>query len=265
MAVSKQWQMIRSWLRKTYNKEVYEFFRDFPEEDPDNSTPRSTSKAVCLIGPDDSQGIAAVKRQNFEWLKERAGLKQESAHEFDYLPEDSPRNKPQVQLWFQEKKSIAYSDGRNWARRARISFRIKEDWKQANDANSTALKIKNILVSPLFHFTTGKYCATYRDPKKGYRFTLFVASEAEARRVLEKIFQVIEETPNWKNLRISEQSEPEGTKKVQILGKQVTQFDSAKQHEVYFRYAVAKIDPYPKAFPLVDVSGKFVNAIYRAN
>jgi hypothetical protein len=265
MAVSKQWQLMRSWLRKTYNKEVHEFFKDYPDADPDNTSSLSTTKAVCLIGAKDSQGIAQQKQQNFDRLRERSGLKLENNHNYDYLIEESLRSKPQVQLWFKEKKSAAYQDGRNWIKAARFSFRIKEDWRSSNDANATALKIKNHLVNPLFHFTSGSKCASYIDPKKGYKFTLYIPDEAEAKKTIGKVFDIMEDTPNWKKLRISDFVEEKTTTTVQVLGKTVRQFPLNKTTEVYFRYAIAKIDPYPRAFPLVDVSGKYVNAIYRAD
>ncbi|MFM2380568.1 MAG: hypothetical protein RLZZ143_3151 [Cyanobacteriota bacterium] len=37
MAVSSEWQFLKSFLRKTYNKEVNEYFRDLdPSEIPEN-------------------------------------------------------------------------------------------------------------------------------------------------------------------------------------------------------------------------------------
>lgn len=265
MAVSKQWQLMRSWLRKTYNKEVHELFKDYPDIDPDNASSRSTTKAVCLIGAKDSQGIAQQKQQNFDRLRERAGLKLENSHDYDYLIEESLRSKPQVQLWFKEKKSSAYQDNRNWAKAARFSFRIKEDWRLPGDARPTALKIKNHLVNPLFHFTSGSKCASYMDKKKGYKFILYIPSEAEAKKVIGKVFDIMGDTPDWKQLRISDFVESPTTTTVKVLGKTVRQFPLNKSTEVYFRYAIAKIDPYPRAFPLVDVSGKYVNAIYRGD
>jgi hypothetical protein len=268
MAVSKQWTLIRSWLRRTYNKEVHEFFRDLPEDiDPDNGTGRSTSKAVCLIGANDSQGIVEAKRRNFDDLKERAGLKLALNHEWVSLPGDSKKNKPQVQLWFHQKSTEAIKSGLKDPKKVRISFRVMQDWTLQTNARLLAREIRNTLTRPsLFHFSTGRFVAYYKDITLGYEFKMEVTSEAEGKRVIEKIMSIQNHSPTWRLLSMSEKPDLQTTPEYEtVLGRRVEIKPSRQQHEVYFRYSVAKVEPLKTDFPLVDVSGKYPNALYRAD
>jgi hypothetical protein len=261
MAVSKQWAMIRSWLRKTYNKQVHEFFKDLPPElDPDNSSGRTTTKAVCLIGANDSQGIAELKMRNFDMLREQAGMKWQPVHDFELLPEVTVQCQPQVQLWFEEKLSVAKSHNRRQIR-SRVSIRIKEDWNSESDANPMALRIKNKFANPIFHFERGKQTYSYNDKKKGYLFIVNVPSESEAKRVIESTLDLVNETPDWKILRKSGFVEEPIVESKRVLGETV-RIQPLRETTVYFRYAIAKIWPVTRDIPLVDTSQTYWNAIY---
>ena len=65
MPVSKNWSNLRSFLRKSYNKEVNEWFRDEPDPVPDNSTSRKNAKRACLILPKETQNTALLKALTF--------------------------------------------------------------------------------------------------------------------------------------------------------------------------------------------------------
>jgi hypothetical protein len=264
MSVSKQWPLIRSWLRRTYNKEVLEFFRDLPADvDPDNSTGRSTTKAVCLIGANDSQGIAETKRQNFRELKEKAGLLLQQNHEFMSLPGDTIEGFPQIQLWFEEKYSTAKLNRRQVIK-ARVGFRVmEEDWSLA-EATNLARKIHQSFATPIFRFERGKYKWSYRDKKKGYEFILCTPTEAEAKRVITATMALKDDTPDWKKLTQSKRVEERTTTEtVRVLGKPVKLAPDRVETTVAFRYAIAKIPPLTTDYPLVDTSLRYWNALYR--
>lgn len=265
MAVSKQWAMIRSWLRKTHNKEVHEFFQDLPADlDPDNSSGRSTTKAVCLIGANDSQGIAELKMRNFETLKKRVGLDYQPVHDFELLPDVTVQGKPQIQLWFQEKYSHAKAKNRRqkWGR---VSVRLDEKWTSDTSSHAMALKIKNKFATPIYSFEKGKDTYTYRDRIEGHRFLLFVPSESEAKRVIESALDLINQTPNWKLLRKGSYVEEPTRETQRILGETVTVSSPPVECTLYFKYAIAKIWPLTKDIPLVDTTGTYWNAVYHEN
>lgn len=265
MAASRQWQLIRSWLRRTYNKEVHEFFKDIPADldlDLDITTGRSATKAVCLIGAQDSQSIAEIKRGIFRDLKEKAGLKAQQ-HDYETLPDFSFEGFPQVQLWFYEKYSKAKLEKRNMAR-ARVSFRIIDDDWSKSKAEAMAQKIYNKFATPAFNFEKGSKKAHYRDKQKGYEFILAVPDITEAKRVIEAVLDLKGDTPNWKLLNLSDK--PDETfnvvESMRVMSKTVRTVQRPSTR-VYFNYAIAKVPPLPEDFPLVDISARYWNALIK--
>jgi hypothetical protein len=264
MAVSKQWQLVRSWLRKTYNKEVYEYFKDLPPGvDPDNSSGRSTTFAVCLIGANDSQGIAAQKQENFKRLKEKAGMTDYlPAHDYERLPGIAFRGIPQVQLWFREKQSAARAAGRSTNPcEARVSFRLpKDSWEAELPAREMARKIKRAFATPIFQIETGELKATYLDKDRGYDFRLLVRSKAEAKKIIEAVMDLNSHTPNWRLLKVHT-SEAElftdTPERFRVLGKTISVNNHRPKTIVYFAYAIAKVPPRTAEVPLVDTTRRY--------
>ena len=270
MAVSNTWAMMRSWLRRTYNKEVYEYFKDLPPEiDPDNKTGRSTTFAVCLIGSNDSQGIAAQKQENFRRLKEKAGLIDYlPAHDYERLPGLSFRGIPQIQLWFREKYSVAKANNRakNPAE-ARIGFRlVNADWASEAPAKAMALKIRDKFAKPIYQIEAGELKVTYYDNSKGYDFRLLVQNVEESKQVIESVMDLNGHSPNWKLLKIHTSDAgafSETPQKVRVLGQTITILTERPKTTLYFSYSIAKVPPQIKEVYLVDTSRRYHKAYYQ--
>ncbi len=264
---TKQWPLIRQWLRKYYNQAVNDFFKALsPDIDIKGFGGKTATKAVCLIGATDSQSIAALKRQNFDWIKEELGFSNtEPIHPFVTLPGESLRGEAQVQLWFYEKRSVAKREGRGrHPAHARISYRIKEDWNPAQ-IKAHALEIRNKFAKPIFSFDKGERKITYFDKKKALLFIMSVSSEAEAKKALTPVFDLINQTPDWNKLTESTASAARFVKRQEkVLGKTVT-LNPRPSTTVYFDYAIAKIFPLPDDVPLVDTTRKYWNACYIEN
>lgn len=264
MAPSRQWQLIRSWLRKTYNKEVHEFFKDIDQNrDLNISIGRDATKAVCLIGASDSQSIAEIKRGIFRDLKEKAGLKA-GQHSVETLPDFSVEGFPQVQLWFYEKHSKAKLEKRRRAE-ARISFRVVDtDNFSKADAEAMAKKIYAKFATPVFSFEKGKKKAHYRHKQIGVEFILAIPDIAEAKRIIEAVLDLRGYTPNWDFLSISDKPDEtfDVVKPVRVMGKTVRTI-SRPETRVYFNYAIAKVPPLIRDIPLVDISGRYWNALIK--
>jgi hypothetical protein len=262
--------MMRSWLRRTYNKEVYEYFKDLPPEiDPDNSTGRSTTFAVCLIGSNDSQGIAAQKQENFRRLKEKAGLNDYlPAHDYQRLPGIAYRGIPQIQLWFREKYSVAKANNRaKHPAEARVSFRLADsDWTSEAPAKTMALKIRDKFAKPIFQIEAGELKATYFDQLKGYDFRLLVNTKAESKQIIESVLDLNGHTPNWRLLKIhTSESEAfsETPQKVRVLGQTITVLTERPKTTLYFAYSIAKVPPQLQDIYLVDTSRRYNKAYYQ--
>ncbi len=266
MAISKEWNLIRDWLRKTYNKDVHEYFKDLPADaDPDNTTGRSSTKAACLIGARDSQGIAAQKQENFRRLKEKAGVNEcPPSHDYQRIPGIAFSGIPQIQLWFLEKYSTAKAGGRaNHPQESLVSFRINDDWSSDIPARTIALKIRNKFARPIFKIESGGLKVTYLDKQKGYDFRLLVLNKDEAKRVIEAVMDLNGHSPQWKLLKTHDSDESSITpERVRVVGETITINSVRPKTEVYFRYAIAKVPPRIEEIPLVDTTWLYPKAYY---
>lgn len=257
MAVSRQWQMIRSWLRQTHNKEVHEYFKNNDDE-LDNSTGRNTTKAVCLIGAQDSQGLAQLKMENFERLKRRAGY-YDNPHDFVFLDSPSAQGFPQVQLFFWEKYASAKARGFQ-QKKVRLAFRIdKENWSEA-ELRQMASQVKAKFATPVVSLNLDEKTQVYFDKKKKIQFKVPVATKEEAIRLLDPVFELMGKTPNWDNLGESKRPFHSSVETVRVVGETITSGPRRPSVTCYFKYAIAKVYPYPGDFVLVDTTDTYFNA-----
>ncbi len=258
MAVSRQWQMIRSWLRQTHNKEVHEYFKN-NDEALDNSTGRNTTKAVCLIGAQDSQGLAQLKMENFERLKRRAGY-YDSPHDFVYLDSPTAQGYPQVQLFFWERYSSAKARGYQ-QKKVRIAFRVdNENWSEA-DIKLMASKVKAKFATPIVSFDLADKTQVYFDRQKKIQFKIPVGTKEEAIRLLDPVFELMGKTPDWNKLGESKHPFHLADDTIRVVGETIRRGAKRPSVNCYFKYAIAKVYPHPADFVLVDTTRTYFNAL----
>lgn len=258
MAVSRQWQMMRSFLRQTHNKEVHEYFKNNDEE-LDNSTGPRTAKACCLVGAQDSQGIAQMKLENFERLKRRAGY-YDNPHDFVYLDSPSIQGYPQIQLHFWEKYSSAKARGYD-EKKVRISFRIdNENWPEA-EIKLMASKVKAKFATPIVSIDLDEKTQVYFDRKQKIQFKIPVGTREEAIRLLDPVFELMGKTPNWDNLGEARRPRNSTAEIIRVAGETINRGIKRPSINCYFKYAIAKVYPYPADFVLVDTTRTYWNAL----
>jgi hypothetical protein len=193
MAISKPWQLIRSWLRRTHNREVMEFFRDLPPNaDPDNTTGRSATKAVCLVGANDSQGIAQLKMEIFrdycQQINKVANVYSMPKADYDA----SFVYRPQVTCYFRQDLS-AVAAGKVPVR-SQISFRMMgetgETLRETEVERLAAAVRRELATAGGYRWTRGKLKVVYNDKLQGYFMQLLVSTEAEGIQVIRKILDI---------------------------------------------------------------------------
>jgi hypothetical protein len=194
-------ELFQSFCQRYINRLVKEHFRDVSGDDPDDlsrSSPRSLIKRICLHKDNDPLTLS-IGRLLIWWVEAR-GL----FDEFIYgIPSTDFEIKytyyPQVQLHFREDRYEA-TDNDRVPIRSTISFRWREN--DYTEANITALKnkIKADFVTPPFSFSKGRECWTYWDDLKGYRFTVYVQNEVQAKKIISQTIGIQDtEVPDWDN------------------------------------------------------------------
>lgn len=265
MTISKQWAFVRSWLRRTFNKKVHEYFRDLdPNIDPDNSTGRSATKAACLIGANDSQSLASLKIQIFQQFAENDGEIFYSIPASE-LWEYSVEGEPQIILRFREQTDDAKRNDR-YPIRGRVSIRISEDEISSEAGIRTwATKIRNEFARPLFHYQKGKLKFTYQDKKKGYLLILATNTEDEAKEVIRKAMSLKNDTPDWDRLYESRSKRNFSERKTKRVGGDTIVMPKLRpEGRVYFSHAQLSVDGVARNKVLVDTSGRFKEALLYA-
>jgi hypothetical protein len=194
-------EIVQSFIRKYINKTIKAHFKDVSGDDESSlskGAPRSAIKLVCLHKDTDPITLTAIRL--LIWWVEARGL----LEEFIYgIPSTDFEIKhtyyPQVKLHFRENRYTS-ADNDRIPIRSEISFRWRStDYSTAN-INSLKNKIKADFINPLFSFGRGKDCWTYWDDEKGYRFTVYVQSEAQAKKIIGQAIGIQDsEVPDWDN------------------------------------------------------------------
>lgn len=268
MAVSNNWKNLRSFLRKSYNREVNEWFKDVDDPIPDNSTPRKNAKRACLILPKETQNSALIKMLAFRFTVQRVHLRPH-VYGTPVGTFDSQRKyRPQIVLEFLEDDLDLDPDYS--AVDGRISYRLMNETSETiSKAELTAIgtRIKAKLGGKDgFIWKKGKDLASYVDKANGYQFQLLVRNKADAKKIIELVLETNQDTPNWKKLSYKESDEPTEAyptipDTISILGKIKKEPRIRPIAEVRFQYSYCNIWGNPNPVILYDRTFRHLNAL----
>ncbi len=268
MAVSQSWRNLRDFLRRYYNKEVNEWFRDEPDPLPDNSSSRKQAKRACLIMPKDSQNIALLKTLNFRYVVQRVHLVPDVFGVPVGNLDAQRKYRPQVFFHFLEDELD--KEGGYDRVRGKISYRLMDETSETistNDLITIANRIKSEFgVNNGYIWRKGKDLATYVDTENGYGLKLLVRSKTEGKELITKILDTKNDTPNWKYLAYKEADIPTVTyptipPNTTILNKPYREPRIRPIADVRFQYAYCSIWGKPKPVILYDRSFRYVNTL----
>jgi len=210
MAVSRNWSNQRSFLRKTYNREVNEWFRDVEDAVPDNASSRKQAKRACLILPKETQNMALIKMLTFRYECQRTHLRPAIYGTPIGSFDKQRKHKPQIVLEFREddldvEAGFSPLDGR-------ISYRLMNESSETitkTELTTIANRIKTQFggTTP-YIWKKGKDLASYVDKNNGYQFQLLVRSKEDAKNLIEKVLATNGDTPNFKYLSYKESDAP---------------------------------------------------------
>lgn len=182
--------------------------------------------------------------------------------------QDQFRFPPQVKLFF--RTSTTNSLGEKKEVRSEISFRImNETEKTMNPSKAIVLAQKirrEFAIGAPFNYQKGKVIVTYLDKSKGYDFRLRVRDETEGRRVINKVLDVQEHSPEWSRLVVHESkaSFPDVPDRELIYGQNRRPPVRRPSALVPFRYAELHVWGYEEAVTLVDLTGTRSDVIVAA-
>jgi hypothetical protein len=205
---------LQDLISNIQNKIVRAEFSDVGDDNwvRDISTPRGSLRVACTHQEADSLAMCQLRLDLFYLVLKKA----KDFHPNIYgIPsgdfQEIAKFYPQVQLYFEEKFSEAE---RGYSQlRTQVSFRLTNETSQTftiGEALNLANRIKalfNVGDNPFF-FKRGKELATYVDQAKGYYFQLYIFDETNAKKIIEQVLDIRNNTPDWSLLKVSKNSNP---------------------------------------------------------
>lgn len=258
MAVSREWANQRSFLRKVYNREVNEWFRDVGQNELlDNSTARKQAKKSCLIQSRDSQNMSLLKMSTFRQLVQQTHLIS-NCYGIPIEPyQETVTFRPQVHLFFKQDSSAIPTGKR--AVQGQISFRLINENSATmteSKARILATKIKNeFALNNGYIWKKGKLKCVYKDLKQGLDLNILSLSKTEAIEIIRKMCDVADAVYDSDLLRISEperNSLTNPTSRSLVYGKQRMDKRWRPTANVRFQYAVLTVHGMNHRIMLVD-------------
>ena len=261
MAVSRNWANLRDFLRKSYNKEVNEWFRDIADEFPDNSTSRKNAKRACLVLPTESQNLALLKTLTFRFVVQRTHLRPDV---YGYPIEEIEavrKFKPQVLLYFKEDLEDVDSDYRPVE--GRIAYRLMNENSESitkTELTTIANRIKTQFGSVGgYIWKKGKDMASYIDKNNGYQIQALCRTKEDAKDLITRVLATNNDTPQWKHLQYKENEDtvnayPTLPSNQTILGKLERSPRKRPIAQVRFQYSYCRIWGRSKSIYLYDRS-----------
>ncbi|MEH2425872.1 MAG: hypothetical protein V7K48_34725 [Nostoc sp.] len=193
-------------LLGTHNRTVQKTFIGVPDADLEH--PLGGMKIACLLTPDDTVDMILLRMMLF-WFEFKGNLPAPiyAIPTEDYQSRISNPYRPEVKLIFREDYSDFLAENKLQRAVAEISWRLVNETSASinkTQANLIALRIKEVFAEGQgFTWEKGTLQVTYRDPLHGIRFSLFVASQAEAIRVIERVLEVAEVAFNEELISVS--------------------------------------------------------------
>ena len=266
MAVSRNLANQKSFLSKTYNVEVTDWFADVAGSVLDNSTPRIHAMKACFIEPSDSQNMALMKMLTFRYTVQKVHTRPDVYGIEADAYQEQVTFRPQVHLFFTQDSSATTTDRRRME--GQISFRLPNETSATMNkekAMNIAERIRSSMVGESnFVWKKGKFKLIYKDPTFGLNLNIMALNKTEGLIVIDKLINITEAVYNPDFLKTSEpekesQTNPLGTNLVYEKERKVRRWRPTGN--VRFRYALLTLFGMQNRIALVDTTQKYHDAL----
>lgn len=267
MTISRNWAHLRSFLRKYWNREILEWFRDIdPTELPDNFTSRKSARAACLIRPDDDKLTVHLKIDTFRELRSRIDrLPMVAGIPFEDLDREI-KYRPKVSMFFAQDMMATpdYQDPETGI----VSFRLMD--KEPDTITRTEIKALAKRIDLEFSkpngyiWKKGKNMMSCRNQRVGLPQKLLCFDKAEGMEMYRAIARVMQIELDEDLLKYGEperQSVTNPTGYIMRLGRRVKKKKWRPIVNVRFQYATLRIHGLVQPLVLVDRGHYFRQAI----
>lgn len=260
--MSNDVERFQDFCRKFINRKVREHFTDLGGDDwqPDFNVSRHFTRWVCTHTDNDPM-MLTLGRLLVYFFKVQ-GLLEEPIFAMPATNLiESVLTVAQVILYFQESARDAVINKRPYRPlMAQHSIRVRDKFESANSVNALAKKVNQIFNTPAFAYDKGRLKFTYRDRSKGHLLIITAINEAEARTVINKILNIVDETPDWDLLYESKSNRNfNKTEKFKAGGETYKKPQNRPLGKVKFSHAELHIPNLAGNITLIDKRGQLVD------
>jgi hypothetical protein len=265
MAISRNWTNLRDFLRKTYNREVNEWFRDVDDPIPDNSTSRKQAKRACLILPKETQNMALLKMLAFRYQCQEVHLRPDIVG-VPYEPyQETVVFRPQIHLFFLQDSDAVPDEKRPIE--GQIGIRLVDETSATMTeakGRAWAVKIKReFSANNGYIWKKGKVKCVCKDPASGLDLQILALNETEGIEVIKKIYDLVDKPYDENLVRIVDPKKTSVTNPTTsslVYGKQRKDRRWRPVGNVRFQYATLTVHGMQNRIMLVDRTRRFLDA-----
>lgn len=263
---------LQDTLRRTFKREVRDWFREVDLDDVDITTARGSLATACDHQDEDSLLMTLGRVLLFETLRGRfaerlVGSSGDVGHT-SYRTDVRRRTRPKIKLYFLEDQGdvepgYAPVDGQ-------ITFRLMDYTPGTLTpaiAQTIAQRIKsNFATGNGFVWRKGRNMYSYSDWAKGYQLQLLCRSDSDARQVVDAVLDIQNHTPDWTYFNEKVNADPAGAYPTipdidRAYGEQRRQPRRRPVANVRFQYASLEVLGVPNPVILVDRTGVLPNPL----
>lgn len=207
-------EQLQALVRRYINAEVRDHFRDLGDEfwEPEVGTTRGAMRHALTHKDNDTISVTLLRLFLYYFTYGQARQLQTPVYGIptDLYQSESYRFVPQITLHFIEDFEDADED---YPRvKGEINFRIEgETYETITETKLTtfANRIKaNFGANNGFIWRKGKVRCNYADKRRGYFLQILSKDTTAGKNIIERVLDIQNHTPDWKNLNVSENQEP---------------------------------------------------------
>lgn len=260
--MSNDVERFQDFCRRFINRKVREHFNDLGGDDwrPDFNVSRHFTRWICTHQDTDPM-MLTLGRLMVYFFKVQ-GLLEEPIF---MLPAtnliESVSTVAQVILHFQESARDARANNRPYTPlRAQHSIRVRDNFETAASVNTLARKINTIFNTPPFVYDKGRTKFTYQDKSKGHLLIITAINESEAKSVINKMLDIVDDSPNWDLLSESRSNQNfTTTERFRAAGENYKKPQYRPLGKVRFSHAELHIPNMKRNLTLIDKTGTVVD------
>lgn len=256
---------LQDTIRRVYNKQMRDWFKDLNFENLDLNVPRSHIAKAVRHEESDSLQLTLSRQLLAEFLllqrwQQLAALMGERPMNYRVMR----KSRPQIILWFVEDGDDVDPEYDPIA--GRISFRLMSETTQSMTeakARVYAQRIKTQFgASGGKLWRKGKELYSYTDWDEGYQLQLLCRSESEAKDLVRDTLAIQSHTPDWEYLNLVTNDQPSAAYPTippleRVMGEMVRLPRRRPIAVVRFQYALLKLAGKPTPLCLYDRSGRY--------